>query len=237
MAAPPGILDSNCVRLGPCAAARRLPAFPGNASAFSNFIRDGHEPPCNRIHPSAKGDGVHPPSRSCPVERGASRGARHVRERLSGVILRHQRRVIPGFYLMVRQCSRMRANGTDSAVQTGRAVGFKAGAEVPRLPNPPTGPGPQPSGADRVQSSTGAGNVRWRREPGGGNTDPPEADPFRGSAATADCEQLNDERGVKPLPVSGHRDGAESGTTCAGRVRGSFCILPPEISPSWDWKP
>ena len=50
----------------------------------------------------------------------------------------------------------------------------------------------------------------WRREPGGGNTDPPERDKLRGSAEKADREQLNDERGVKPLPVSRSRDGAES---------------------------
>ena len=50
----------------------------------------------------------------------------------------------------------------------------------------------------------------WRREPGGGNTDPPERDKLRGSAEKADREKLNDERGVKPLPVSRSRDGAES---------------------------
>ena len=59
-----------------------------------------------------------------------------------------------------------------------------------------------------MQGSTGSINARWRREPGGGNTDLPEADNFRGSAETADREQLNDERGVKPLPVNDSRDGA-----------------------------
>jgi len=63
--------------------------------------------------------------------------------------------------------------------------------------------------ANRVQSSTGSWNVRWRREPPGGDTEEPEGDIFRGSAENADREQLNDERGVKPLPVSGSRDGAE----------------------------
>ena len=57
------------------------------------------------------------------------------------------------------------------------------------------------------------GNARWRREPGGGNTDQPEADNLRGSAEKADREKLNDERGIKPLPVSRSRDGAESGKT------------------------
>ena len=62
--------------------------------------------------------------------------------------------------------------------------------------------------ANRVQGSTGSFNARWRREPGGGDTDQPEADNFRGSAQNADREKLNDERGVKPLPVNDSRDGA-----------------------------
>ena len=65
--------------------------------------------------------------------------------------------------------------------------------------------------ANRVQGSTGSWNVRWRREPGGGNTDQPERDKLRGSAEKADREKLNDERGGKPLPVSRSRDVAESG--------------------------
>jgi len=64
--------------------------------------------------------------------------------------------------------------------------------------------------ANRVKSSTGSFNARWRREPGGGNTDRPEADNLRGSAEKADREKLNDERGIKPLPVNRSRDGAES---------------------------
>ena len=72
--------------------------------------------------------------------------------------------------------------------------------------------------------------MRWRREPGGGNTDPPEADNLRGSAENADCEKLNDERGREPLPVSRSRDGAELGKDCLGWVRGRFCILALEIS-------
>ena len=42
-------------------------------------------------------------------------------------------------------------------------------------------------------------------------TDRPEGDNLRGSAEKADREKLNDERGIKPLPVSRSRDGAESG--------------------------
>ena len=84
--------------------------------------------------------------------------------------------------------------------------------------------------ANRVQSSTGSCNVRWRREPGGGNTDPPEADKLRVSAEKAEREKLNDERGSKPLPVNRSRDGAETGNDGAGRVEGSFCILAHEIS-------
>ena len=59
-----------------------------------------------------------------------------------------------------------------------------------------------------MQGSIGSINARWRREPDGGNTDPPEADDLRGSAEKADREKLNDERGVKPLPVNDSRDGA-----------------------------
>ena len=69
--------------------------------------------------------------------------------------------------------------------------------------------------ANRVKSSTGSDNARWRREPGGRKTDRPEGDNLRGSAEKADREKLNDERGIKPLPVSNSRDGAES-----GKVRG-----------------
>ena len=67
--------------------------------------------------------------------------------------------------------------------------------------------------AIRVQGPSGSDNARWRRESGGGNTDPPEADSLRVSAQKAEREKLNDERGVKPLPVNRSRDGAESGKT------------------------
>ena len=48
----------------------------------------------------------------------------------------------------------------------------------------------------------------------------------------AEREKLNDERGIKPLPVSRSRDGAGPGTAWPGGVRGRFCILSPEISPA-----
>ena len=83
--------------------------------------------------------------------------------------------------------------------------------------------------AIRVQDPSGSCNACWRREPGGGNTDPPEADNLRVSTQTVEREKLNDERGVKPLPVSRNRDGAESGNACPGWVRGRFCILALEI--------
>ena len=82
-----------------------------------------------------------------------------------------------------------------------------------------------------MRGSTGSWNARWRRESGGGNTDQPDGDNIRVSAEKAEHEKLNDERGIKPLPVSRSRDGAESGNAWPGRVRGSFCILAPEISP------
>jgi hypothetical protein len=104
----------------------------------------------------------------------------------------------------------MRASGTRSAVQIGRVVGLKAGAEAQGLPNPPAGHRTTAIMAIRVQGPLGPCNTCWRREPGGGNTDPPERDTLRVSAETAEREKLNYERGVKPLPVSRSRDGAGS---------------------------
>ena len=66
-------------------------------------------------------------------------------------------------------------------------------------------------GIIRVKDSSGSFNASRRREPGCGDTDQPDADNIRGSAEKADREKLNDERGIKPLPVSRSRDGAESG--------------------------
>ena len=53
---------------------------------------------------------------------------------------------------------------------------------------------------------------------------------LRGSAKNADREKLNDERGVKPLPVSRSRDGAESGRACSGWIKCRFCIRALESS-------
>ncbi len=41
------------------------------------------------------------------------------------------------------------------------------------------------------------------------------------------------ERGIKPLPVSRSRDGAESGKTKTGWIKGCFCILALEIGVWW----
>ena len=95
-----------------------------------------------------------------------------------------------------------RANRRSRRIQSGCAVPKEHGQS-------PHGTRTKANGAKRVQSSTGSWNVCWRREPPGGDTEEPEGDIFRGSAENADREQLNDERGVKPLPVSGSRDGAE----------------------------
>lgn len=46
---------------------------------------------------------IHHPPRPCPVERGAARVARHVRERLPELIPGHQPGAISGFYLMVQR--------------------------------------------------------------------------------------------------------------------------------------
>jgi hypothetical protein len=65
--------------------------------------------------------------------------------------------------------------------------------------------------ANRVKSSSGSFNARWRRESPCGNTEEPDADCIRESAQIADHEKLNDERGIKPLPVNSRGDGAELG--------------------------
>ena len=76
-----------------------------------------------------------------------------------------------------------------------------------------------------VERSLASGAGRWQHRLAGGRP-PPGFDRTK-----VDREKLNDERGVKPLPVSRSRDGAESGNAWPGRVRGSFCILAPEIIP------
>ena len=85
--------------------------------------------------------------------------------------------------------------------------------------------------ANRVQGSTGSFNARWRREPGGGNTDQPEADNLRGSAQNADREKLNDERGVKPLPDSGSRDAGRTGKSSTRMGKGPLLYSGPRNQP------
>ena len=103
------------------------------------FHRDGHGRPGTGFTSRQRGDGVHQPSRPCPVERGAARVARHVRERLLEVIPGHQPGVISSFYLMARSRPRMRASGKCFAVEIGEVVWFEAGAERRFSPNPPAG--------------------------------------------------------------------------------------------------
>ena len=81
--------------------------------------------------------------------------------------------------------------------------------------------------ANRVQGSTGSINARWRREPGGGNTDLPEGDNLRGSAQNADREKLNDERGVKPLPVNRSRDACRTGKSSTRMGKGPLLFSGP----------
>ena len=83
---------------------------------------------------------------------------------------------------------------------------------------PPAGFGPKPHMAIRVKCSLGSGNARWRWEFGRGNTDQPESDKFRGFAKKANREKLNDERGVKPLPVEGQQRRSRIGKTLQGWV-------------------
>ena len=104
----------------------------------------------------------------------------------------------------------MRASGTRRLLKCSRSVLSKMGASCPGARQIPRRESDQSRKANRVQGSTGSFNARWRRELPGGNTEEPEADNLRGSAQTADREKLNDERGVKPLPVNDSRDGAES---------------------------
>ena len=70
-----------------------------------------------------------------------------------------------------------------------------------------------------VGSRTVATPIRRRREPSPGIR-----------SKKAEREQLNDERGVKPLPVShGPRRSRIGNRLPLGWVRGRFCILAPEI--------
>ena len=79
--------------------------------------------------------------------------------------------------------------------------------------------------ANRVKGSTGSCNARWRREPGGGNTDQPEADHLRVSAEKAEREKLNDERGIKPLPVSRQQRRSRIGKNLTRMGRGAASVF------------
>ena len=92
-----------------------------------------------------------------------------------------------------------------------QVVRLKAGEEATRTSKSPCGTRTKAIMANRVKSSSGSFNASWRQESGCGDTDQPDADNIRVSAKNAEHEKLNDERGIKPLPVSGSRDGAESG--------------------------
>jgi len=92
----------------------------------------------------------------------------------------------------------------------------------------PSGTRTKALGANRVQSPSGSFNARWRREPGCDDTDRPEADRLRVSTETVEREKLNDERGVKPLPVRLQRDGAKSGKEGQAGKREASVFYPPK---------
>lgn len=74
----------------------------------------------------------------------------------------------------------------------------------------PSGTWDQSRKANRVKGSLGSSNACWRRESRRGDTDESEHAKAPGFRRTkVDREQLNDERGIKPLPVRSQRDGAE----------------------------
>ena len=84
--------------------------------------------------------------------------------------------------------------------------------------------------AIRVQVPSGSFNACRRRELSRGNARNRARD--TGSAirrTKTDGEKLNDEMGIKPLPVSAIGDGAEQGTSRSEGVGASFCILRLEI--------
>ena len=67
--------------------------------------------------------------------------------------------------------------------------------------------------ANRVQFPSGSFNACRRREFLRRETQNRVQERTRRSTKIVDDEQLNDERGVKPLPVSAIGDGAELGTS------------------------
>lgn len=162
-----------------------------------------------------------------------------VRGGLSEAILRDPRRVISGFYPMQKVGTECGRAGHACCWNAAGRFWPKRVRRSKELQIPRAGLGPKPSRPMRVKSSTGSFNARWRREPGGGNTDRPETDPLRVFAETkAKREKLNDESPGKGLPVNDSRDASRVGKAQPEWVRGRFCILPPEISPEAkrDWK-
>ena len=118
-----------------------------------------------------------------------------------------------------------RANRRSGRIQSGCAWARRS------LANPPAGRGPKPqgqSGAKPVrfaQRTLASGAGRWQHRSAG------DFEPSPGiRSKKAEREQLNDERGVKPLPVShGPRRSRIGNRLPLGWVRGRFCILAPEI--------
>ena len=55
----------------------------------------------------------------------------------------------------------------------------------------------------------------------------------RVSVEKTEHEKLNDERGVKPLPVKGQQRRSRIGKDCTGRIDPRFCIRGIEISVWW----
>ena len=104
----------------------------------------------------------------------------------------------------------------------------QSGCGGPRTSKSPSGTRTKALGANRVQSPSGSFNARWRREPGCDDTDRPEADRLRVSTETVEREKLNDERGVKPLPVRLQRDGAKSGKEGQAGKREASVFYPPK---------
>ena len=84
---------------------------------------------------------------------------------------------------------------------------------------PPAGFGPKPHMAIRVKCSLGSFNACWRRESGRSDANQPaEKTISRVSVEKTEHEKLNDERGVKPLPVKGQQRRSRIGKTLQGWV-------------------
>ena len=146
----------------------------GSASAFSDVVVTGIDTRQTWLTTRRRGRLYHP-SRQCPVELDARRRARPVRGRLSSVILCHQQSVILEFYPMQKvaryvECGRAGHAGGCKAIGRSclkRVRDDQGASQIPRRESDHS------RKANRVQGSTGSINARWRREPGGGNTDLP----------------------------------------------------------------